>query len=801
MESSMIGQTISHYKILEKLGEGGMGVVYKAEDTRLKRIVALKFLTPHLIGDEKERTRFVHEARSAAGLDHPNVCTIHEIDTVEDHTFIAMAYVPGDGLESRIERGPLRLDEAVRLTLDLCEALEESHSKNVVHRDIKPANVIVSEKGRAVVLDFGLAMLKGRTRITREGTTVGTVNYMSPEQARGDAVDHRTDIWSVGVVLYQMITGRLPFKGDHETAVVYSIMNEEPEPVTALRTGVSMELERLIDRCLEKEPGARYQTAGDLASDLGRIQGRLVSSLQSTITTPRKVRPRRRSSLAVVGGVLAAVLVLGAFLFSLNVGNLRDRLLGEETESPIRSLAVLPFSNMMGDAEQDFFVEGMHEALITELSKIGTLSVISRTSAMYYRETDKSIPEIARELDVDALVEGSVLRVGDRVRITAQLIRGANDEHLWAEDYDRDLRDILNLLSEVARSIAGEINIALTPLQQERLTNERTVDPDVYEMYLRGLYHIHQFTEKDALESRRYFQQVVEADSTLAEGYAGLSASYIVYSIVGNLPPRDLFPPAQEAAQRALELDPGLSSAHTVLGFVEMFFNWNWAAAEGEFHRALEQNPNDGDALHGMASILVIHGRLDEAVELVKRGRKFDPYSYLRNMPVWIHLMIARRYQEAITEVEQWRAFSGDTRGGWSFLYRAYYHQGRNEEAMVELRHSSMGRDPELKLALEKAYTESGIRGAFLVRAERFAALSQHEYIDPLTIATTFALARDTDRTFVWLEKTYEERVPAIHLLARPALDPYRSDPRFRDLMVRMGIPESSWERLGSRGD
>jgi tetratricopeptide (TPR) repeat protein len=238
-----------------------------------------------------------------------------------------------------------------------------------------------------------------------------------------------------------------------------------------------------------------------------------------------------------------------------------------------------------------------------------------------------------------------------------------------------------------------------------------------------------------------------------------------------------------------------------VLGFVEMFFNWNWAAAEGEVHRALEQNPNDGDALHGMASILVIHGRLDEAVELVKRGRKFDPYSYLRNMPVWIHLMIARRYQEAITEVEQWRAFSGDTRGGWSFLYRAYYHQGRNEEAMVELRHSSMGRDPELKLALEKAYTESGIRGAFLVRAERLAALSQHEYIDPLTIAAIFALARDTDRTFVWLEKTYEERVPAIHLLARPALDPYRSDPRFRDLMVRMGIPESSWERLGSKGD
>ena len=420
---------------------------------------------------------------------------------------------------------------------------------------------------------------------------------------------------------------------------------------------------------------------------------------------------------------------------------------------------------------------------------------------MHYQETGKSIPEIARELDVDALVEGSVLRVGGRVRITAQLIRGANDEHLWAEDYDRDLRDILNLLSEVARSIAGQIHVTLTPRQQERLTTECTVDPDVYEMYLRGLHHLHKFTENDALESRRHFQQAIDADSNFALAHTGLAGAYIVYSVVGNLPARDLFPPAREAAQRALELDPGLGVAHTVLGFVEMYFNWDWAAAEGEFLRALEENPNDGDALHGMADVLVIYGRLDEAVELVRRGRKYDPYSYLRNLAVWIHLMIARRYQEVSTELERWRTFSPAARAEWYWLFKLYYHQGRHEEAMVQLRHSWTGRDPESRPTLEKAFTESGIRGACLVHAEQMAALSQHSYIDPLSIAIYFALAGDADQTFVWLENAYEERTPAVHLLAQPALDPYRSDPRFRNLMGRMGIPESGWEGLGSGGD
>ncbi len=801
----MIGQTISHYKITKKLGAGGMGVVYQAVDLKLDRTVALKFLPPELTYDPEAKARFVHEAKAASALDHPNVCSIFEIDETDDgQLFIAMARYEGETLKERIARGPLPLDEAMDIARDLASGLAKAHEQEIVHRDIKPANIFITSDGLVKILDFGLAKLSNVTRVTRTGSTLGTAAYMSPEQARAEETDHRTDLWCLGAVLYEMVTGRPPFQGDHEPAVVYAILNKVPQPVTGLRTGVSLELERLIDRCLEKEPGARYQTAGDLASDLSRVRRAVVPADQPTLTLPGQGKSPRRWSPAVVGSVLASVLVLAVLLFGLNVGNLRSRLLGDEGPSPIRSIAVLPLDNMMGDAEQDFFVEGMHEALTTELSKIGSLRVISRTSAMYYRETDKSIPEIARELDVDALVEGSVLRVGSRVRITAQLIRGANDEHLWAAEYDRDLRDILNLLSEVARTVAGEIHVVLTPGQQERLTTERTVDPAVYEMYLRGVHHLYELTEEDLLKARRYFEQAIAADPDFALAHTGLAGTYIVNSVVRNQPARDLYPLAllaRESAQRALKLDPSLGDAHGVLGFVEMYANWDWAAAEREFRRALELDPNIGMALHGLAGLEIIQGRLDEAVDLVKRARQSDPYSALRNQSVYHYLLLAHRFEEMYTEVEKWRTLSGNSQAGWSELFQSYHHQGRYDEAMAELRHSSTGRDPESRPVLEKAYAESGIQGACLVCAERLSALSQHEYVNPIYIAVYFALAGDVDRTFEWLEKIYEERVPTIYTLARPALDPYRADSRFRDLMGRMGIPESSWERFGSGED
>jgi serine/threonine-protein kinase len=791
----MIGKTISHYRITDKLGEGGMGVVYKAEDTKLKRTVALKFLAPELTREPTAKARFLHEAQAAAALHHANICTVYEIDETSDHLFIAMVYIEGLSLKEKIQNGPLELTEAVDVAIQVAEGLGEAHEHDIVHRDIKPANIMLTTGGQAQIMDFGLARSPCQTKLTRTDSSLGTCAYMSPEQSHGDKIDHRTDIWSFGVMLYEMISGCQPFRGDYEQAVVFALLSHDPEPLTGLRTGVPLELERIVGKTMAKDRENRYQHADDLLVDLRAVQERLQTETHPTDTAIRTrssaatTAPGSRRPMAIVGGVLATVLILGALLVGLNVGNLRGRLLGKENMSPIRSLAVLPLDNMMGDAEQDFFVEGLHEALITELSKIGTLRVISRTSAMHFQATDKSIPEIARELDVDALVEGSVLRVGDQVRITAQLIHGATDEHLWADDYDRDLRDILSLLSEVARAIAGQIDIALTPGQQRRLTTERPVDPDVYETLLRGRHHLNEFTLDGAMEARRYFKQVVEADPNFSLGHAYLAGSYIVLGIMGTIPPGEIMPPARKAASRALELDPDLANAHTVLGFVQLYFDWDYPAAEREFRRALELDPNESHALHGIANCLIARGQLDEAVEWVRRSRQLDPYSRLRNMVYIAFLMLARRYEETIAEIEWWRSFSSDDRAGWFSLCMAYNRQGRYDEAMVELRNSSAGRDPEWAPALEETFATSGIRGAFRVCADRLAARSQHQYVDALDVAVYFALAADVEQTFEWLEKANQNRSPAmLHMIMGPAFDPYRSDPEFQDLMLKMGL-------------
>ncbi len=799
----MIGKTISHYRILEKLGEGGMGVVYRATDTKLDRTVALKFLPPEMTRDDEARARFLHEAKAAAALTHPNICTVHEIDEAEGQRFIAMECLEGQSLRDRISSGPLELDDALNIAIQVAEGLEAAHGEGIIHRDIKPGNIMVTSSGQAKIMDFGLATSSSRTRLTRTNTVLGTFAYMSPEQSRGEEVDHRADIWSHGVMLYEMLSGRLPFQGGYEQAVVHSILNDDLQPLTGLRTGIPLQLERILDKAIAKHRDNRYQHMDDLLVDLRAVRASIGAEVESSGTEARTLRssaapgPRARRSMSVIGGTLAFVLVLSTLLLGLNLGGLRDRLLGQETLAPIRSLAVLPFDNMMGDAEQNFFVEGMHETLITELSKIGSLRVISRTSAMHYQGTDKSMPEIARELDVDALVEGSVLRVGDEVRITAQLIRGSNDEHIWAEDYDHQLEDILVLISEVAQAIAGEINVALTPQQEELLATKRTVDPDLYELLLRGRHHLNKFTPQDALEARRYFQQAVDTDPNYAEAHAYLAGSYLVLSIVGDMPSREIIAPTRAAAQRALELDPNLSGAHATLGFVELYFDWDWAAAQLAFQRALQLDPGNDYALHGLADVRTVLGHPDEAVELVKRGRQMDPFSYMRNVVVWVHLALAGQYEEAIAEVEHWRVFSGQPQAGWFTLYKAYYFQGLHEKAMVELRHSSTGRDPQSAPVMDQAYAESGIHGAFLVCAERLVALSQNEYVDPLEIAMYFALAGDADRALTWLEGAYEERVSAVHMIAQPALDPYRSDPRFVDLIRKIGFPEAGWKNPG----
>jgi TolB-like protein len=646
-------------------------------------------------------------------------------------------------------------------------------------------------------VDFGLAKLAGQTRMTRTGTTLGTVAYLSPEQARGEATDLRTDIWSFGVLLYEMITGVLPFKGEHEHAVIYSALNKEPEPITALRKGVPIELERVVNKAMAKRREDRYQHVDDLLVDLNVVKRRLKNPVTSMLApsptgSPEVAKRAKRKGTGFILGlaISVATAVATALVIDRVLENRRQSEPGPHGMAETQSLAVLPFDNLMDDPQQDYFVEGMHEALITSLSKLGSLRVISRTSAMHYKGTEKSLPEIAAELDVDALVEGSVLRVGDRVRITAQLIDGASDKHIWADSYDRDLRNVLVLLNEVARAIAEEIDVVLTPEQEEHLASTRSVNPNAYEAFLRGAHHLNAFTSGDTRKALEYFRQAIEFDSEFAQAYAGLAVTYYSMSVQSFEPALDVMPKAEEAAQKALELDDDLSAAHTAMGFVRLYLDWDWEAAGKEFQRALETDPNNALAYHGYADYLTIKGHLDEAVDQIKRGRQSDPFSRLANVPVAWHLYFARRYDEAIDECHKLLTIEADYPVG-DLLMRAYWQLGRPEEAVEELRKTSLARDPEIRKALERGYASSGPEGAMLAVAQSLVTRSKSEYVGPAYIAAFFVQAGRGDPAIEWLENAYGAHEPSLlHLMFGPELDPLRSDRRFIDLRRRMGLPE-----------
>ncbi len=533
----MIGKTLSHYRIVEKIGAGGMGEVYRARDEHLGRDVALKVLPAGTLGDEHARKRFRKEAQALSKLSHPNIATVHDFDTQDGTDFLAMELVEGVTLSDKLAAGALSEKEITRLGMQLAEALEEAHERGVVHRDLKPGNVMVTAKGQAKVLDFGLAKLvrpdvasatAPTESFTETQAAAGTLPYMAPEQLRGETVDARTDIHALGAVLYEMATGQRPFQERLATALVDDIMHKPPPLPGRLKPDLSPRLEEIILKCLEKEPERRYQSAKEIAVDLRRL------GVPSTAVRAEARPGPQRKAVWVVG---LTVVALAAVLVGLNVGKLRERLLGGAAPGQITSLAVLPLENLMGDSEQDYFVDGMHDELIANLAKIGALTVISRTSAMRYKGTDKSLPEIARELGVDAVIEGTVRRAGNQVRITVQLIEAATDKHLFAESYQRELRNILALQSEVAQAIAREIKVAVTPEEEARLARARTVNPEAYEAYLKGRYQLSKSTEDPTKKGMEYFRRAIEIDPGYAPAYAGLADAYYGLSNLYLPPP------------------------------------------------------------------------------------------------------------------------------------------------------------------------------------------------------------------------------------------------------------------------
>jgi len=777
----MIGATISHYRIIEKIGEGGMGVVYKAHDMRLDRSVALKFLPADLTRDAEARQRFIHEAKAASALQHPNICTIHDIDeTADNRLFIVMDCYEGETLKQKIGRGPLTLEETIDIATQVAQGLAKAHESGIIHRDIKPGNIMIGKDGIARIVDFGLAKLAGQTVLTKTGRTLGTVAYMSPEQARGEQVDQRTDIWSLGVVLYEMITGWLPFPGDYEQAIVYRIVNEEPEPITSVQRNVPAGLERIVERALAKSAAKRYQHVGEMATELQTLKKELEAGVAKPrlikLRIPRKKRPYVYSAIAVL---LATIVVTKFFLLPG----------GLET---IDSLAVLPLENLSGEPAQDYLASGIHEALITDLAKLsGFRRVTARSSVKRFENTTLPPKEIARELGVDALVTGSVLRSGNRVQITAHLISASAETRMWSERYDREFRDVLSLQNEIVSAITRAINLQLTPQEQVQLKSQRPVNPEAYEAYLQGRFYWLKQTRQDFDLAERYFQLALEKDPNYALAYSGLAYVWMVRADAGFQPPSETFPKAKAFLSKALELDSTLAELRVSLANHKAATEWDWSGAEREFKRAIEINPNLADARFFYSDLLLALGRTEEWNREVQRALELDPLDDFKKSFYGWHLNYVGRYDEAIPIFQKLLPTGPNKASNYLGLWGAYYKKGMYDEALAAAKDYFLAiGDRKFADALGAGGGEVAYRAGMKRAGEVMVEHSKRRHVPGIRIARMFAHAGDNDLALRWLEKAYQNREsPLMRLGVFWDWDDLRFDPRFQDLLRRMNLP------------
>jgi len=787
----MVGQTLGHYRILEKVAAGGMGVVYRARDEQLERDVAVKVLPPGTLSDETARRRFRKEALALAKLSHPNIETVYEYGTQDGMDFLVLEYVPGKTLGDRLVGGPLAEKEIVALGMQIAAALEEAHERGIVHRDLKPANIAISARGEAKVLDFGLAkLLRPDEELTTDklsdtGMAAGTLPYMTPEQLRGEVVDARADVYAIGAVLYEMATKCKPFGEELPSRLIDAIIHQQPVSPRVLNRRISAELERIIVKCLEKDPESRYQSAKELRADLRRL------AMRPTVISPPNMAPpgswQRTASRGIY--VATAVLILTLVLIALNVGGLRGRMFRGATPGPIRSLAVLPLTNLSADPQQVYFANGVTEELINALSTISALRVISRASVMQYQGTHKPLSDIARELRVDGVIDGTVQRSDGNVKISVSLVDTRADRNLWGHSYEGGLGDVLSLQRKVAQAIAAEIQVQVTPQESASLSKNRTVNPEAYEAYLRGRYFWNKRTPGDFRKAMSEFKKAIDLDPTYPLAWVGLADGYSLLSDYDEQSPREAIPQARATAKKALELDDSLGEPWATLANIEWAYDWNASVAETDFRHAIALSPNYASANQWYGMYLCDRGRFDDGIAELERAHALDPLSLVIEVNVGRCRYYGRRYDQAAELLEPLEQREPDYWIVHAILGQTYLAMGRVDDAIRQLERASalLPDNPRNLGLLGDAYGRAGRRGDALKLARELTALSRERYIPPIYSAMIYMGLGERPQAIALLEKAYAERSNWMVLLnTEPEFDSLRSDPRFLDLVRRI---------------